>query len=126
MLRSRHRNAEYRAGNLDAQTWPTSRRNVTSILREAAGSIPARFATIAVIRGLQQFANAWLGPGPRTIVNAMIGTVVNLRTTARAWIETLHPGDSVDLSTNPATTRRKSSYSDLPGTSGRYQQRASH
>jgi len=126
MLRSRHRNAEYRAGNLDAQTWPTSRRNVTSILREAAGSIPARFATIAVIRGLQQFANAWLGPGPRTIVNAMIGTVVNLRTTARAWIETLHPGDSVDLSTNPATTRRRSSYSDLPGTSGRYQQRASH
>ncbi len=126
LLRSRHRNAEYRAGNFDAQIWPTSRHNVTSILRETADSIPARFATIAVIRGLQQFANAWLSPAPRTIVNAMVGTVVNLRTTARSWIETLHPGDSVDLSTTPATTRRRSSYSDLPGTSGSYQRRAFH
>ena len=117
LLRSRNRHAEYQAGDSDAQIWPTSRPNITSILREAVESIPARFATIAVIRGLEQFANAWLSPTPRTIVNAVFGAVVNLRTTARSKLETLQPGDSLDLSRPSVPIRRRNPHTNLPGIS---------
>ncbi|MDD2048223.1 RHS repeat-associated core domain-containing protein [Pseudomonas putida] len=110
LLRSRSPNAEYRLNEPEG-----------SISRAVVNSIPSRFAVIAIVENLRQFANAWLSPVPRAVINTMFGTVINLRITAHSWLETLQPGN---WNLNPAatTTNRRIAYQPIPGKHSRTSQ----